>query len=340
MQTAIGLLALSGFAFPHQGQDPRFKERVDVERITLDARVLDGRGEPRLDLRPQDFRVQVDGRPVPVESAHWVAADTPYAEGLAPEDAAAVGAEPVPPGRLIVFFFQKDLHPTRTPGLIRMIREASKMLDTLHPGDRVAIASFDSHLKLWTDFTENRESVRRGIEHSVLFEDRPPEIIEGPFPSLAASFDPTAARHAATAEKGLLVLAQALGALPGAKSMVFFGWGLGRMSGPLGVRMEADYGPAAAALLAARTAVFSLDVTNADYHSLEVGLQQVARDTGGFYVRTHDFPSSAMNRLRRALQGHYVLVFERPSERRGWHRVQVDLVGISGEVLAQREYVD
>jgi VWFA-related protein len=340
MPPAISFLALGAAALLLRAQDPRFKERVDVERVLLDARVLDSNGEPRRDLKPADFRVKVDGRLVPVESAYWVDAATPFAEGLTPEEAAMVGAQPVPPGRLIVFFFQKDLHPSRTLGLMRMVHEASRMLDTLYPGDRVAVASFDSHLKLWTDFTEDRESVRRGIEHSVLFEDRAPSIAEGPFPSLAAAFDPIAARRAATAEKGLLVLAEALRELPGAKSMVFFGWGLGRMSGSLGVRMEADYGPAASMLLESRTTVFSLDVTNADYHSLEVGLKKVARDTGGFYARTHEFPTSAMKRLRRALLGHYVLVFERPPLPRGEHRVQVDLVGVSGEVLARPHYVD
>ena len=339
MTPVIGLVALGAAALLLRQQEPRFGERVDVERVLLDARVLDGRGEPRTDLKPANFRVKVDGRTVPVESAFWVDAATPYAEGLSPEDASMVGANEVPAGRLIVFFFQKDLQPTRTPGLVRMIHEASRMLGMLHPGDRVAVASFDSHLKLWTDFTDDRAIARRGIEHSVLFEDRAPEIVEGPFPSLAATFDPTAARHAATPEKGLFVLAEALRGLPGAKSMVFFGWGLGRMS-PLGVRMEHDYGPAAAALLESRTTVFSLDVTDADYHSLEVGLQQVADDTGGFYARTHDSAAGAMKRLRLALLGHYVLVFERPPLPRGAHRVQVDLVGMSGEVLAKREYVD
>lgn len=336
---AIGLLALGAVALVSSAQDPRFKERVDVERVLLDARVLDGRGEPRTNLKPADFRVRVDGRVVPVESAFWVDAATPYAEGLSPEHASLVGAAPVPAGRLIVFFFQKDLAALRTPGLIRMIHEALRMLDTLHAADLVAVASFDSHLKLWTDFTSDRESLRRAIKHSVLFEHRAPEIVEGPFPSLAAAYDPTAARHAATPEKGLLVLAEALRALTGAKSLALFGWGMGRLT-PLGVRMEADYGPAAAALLAARTTVFSLDVTEADYHSLEAGLQQVAHDTGGFYARTHDFSTSAMKRLRRALMGHYVLVFERPPLPRGAHRVQVDLVGISGEVLARPQYVD
>ncbi|HET9314734.1 MAG TPA: hypothetical protein VFQ51_04055, partial [Vicinamibacteria bacterium] len=298
-----------------------------------------GRDEPRRDLQPSNFRVKVDGRQVAVESVHWIDGATPYAEGLSPEYASSVGAPEVPRGRLIVFFFQKDLEPSRAPGLMRMMHEAARMLDTLGPDDRVAVASFDSHLKLWTDFTDDRQALRRAIRHAILLEDRPPEIVEGAFPSLAAAFDPTAAVHAATPEKGLLVLAEALRVLPGAKTLAFFGWGLGRLT-PLGVRMEADYGPAAATLLDARTTVFSLDVTDADYHSLEVGLEQVAYDTGGFYARTHDFSASAMKRLRRALMGHYVLVFERPPLPRGAHRVNVDLVGVSGEVLAKPQYVD
>jgi VWFA-related protein len=338
MPSAASLAVLAATVLM-QDQVPYVMERVDVERVMLDARILDGRDEPRRDLKPSNFRVKVDGRLVAVESVLWIDASTPYAEGLPPEHASSVGAPQVPRGRLIVFFFQKDLQPSRTPGLIRMMQEASRMLDSLHPGDRVAVASFDSHLKLWTDFTEDREALRHAIKHSILFEDRPPEIVEGAFPSLAAAFDPTAAVHAATPEKGLLVLGEALRQLPGAKTLAFFGWGLGRLT-PLGVRMEADYGPAAEALLDARTTVFSLDVTEADYHSLEVGLQQVAYDTGGFYARTHDFSASAMRRLRRALMGHYVLVFERPPLPRGAHRVDVDLVGVRGEVLAKSQYVD
>ena len=113
-----------------------------------------------------------------------------------------------------------------------------------------------------------------------------------------------------------------------------------RLTPGLGVHMEADYDEAAAALLASRTTVFSLDVTNADSHTLEAGLKKVARDTGGFYARTHDFPTSVMKRLKRALSGHYVLVFERPNVPRGTHRVQVDVVGLSGEVLARPVFVD
>jgi hypothetical protein len=81
--------------------------------------------------------------------------------------------------------------------------------------------------------------------------------------------------------------------------------------------------------------VFALDVTIADYHSLEVGLMQVAEDTGGFYAKTHIFPDAALRRMERALSGYYVLAFERPEGRSGMFRLDVGLAkGKKGEVLA------
>ena len=50
-------------------------------------------------------------------------------------------------------------------------------------------------------------------------------------------------------------------------------------------------------------AVFCLDVTDADSHTLEAGLKVTAADTGGFFVRTHLFPGQAMRRLSGALAG-------------------------------------
>jgi VWFA-related protein len=295
--------------------------------------VLGERGEPRLGLTARDFRLKIDGRVVPVESAHWVDGATPYAEGLTPSEAAAAGADAAPPGRLLVFFFQKHLERSRAPGLLRMIQEAHGLIDSLNESDRVAVVSFDSHLKLWADFTADRGALHAIVERSILFGERPPATSDGAFPSLADAF-------AGSAEKGLLVLGEALKTLPGAKSLVFFGYGMGRLEGEAGVQMTQAYELASAALLASRTTVFSLDVTNADSHSLEVGLERVAEDTGGFYAKTHQFLPGIMRRLRLALSGHYVLAFERPDLRRGAHRIEVDLVDRSADVLTKREYVD
>ena len=84
--------------------------------------------------------------------------------------------------------------------------------------------------------------------------------------------------------------------------------------------------------------MFSLDVTDADYHSLEVGLQLISEETGGFYTRTHLFPALAMRRLGGALAGSYVLFVEKPESRRRTHTIDVELTRRKGTVMARNQY--
>lgn len=317
-------------------QSPRFRDRVDVESVVLDARVVDGAGRPILGLIPRDFRLKVDGREVPVDSVTWVAEDTPPDPAIAAA-ALQAGAPSPPRGRLIVFFFQKDLESSRITGFLQMLRRAREMLDGLGEHDRVAVVSFDSHLRIWADFTADRERLRRVLDRSILFERHPILNVEPP-PSLVEHLEPAAGRRAASPETALLLIGEALEKLPGAKSLVLFGWGMGRWSPGFGVFLDHDYGPARRALVEARVTVFALDITNADYHTLEVGLEQVAEDTGGFYAKTHLFPDQALSRLEHALSGHYVLTFARPPLPRGEHEIDVRLVGRKGTVLARRTY--
>jgi VWFA-related protein len=346
---ALALIVAAPLGAGAQPPDPqiRFGERVEVERVLVEARAVDTAGMPLPGLGPKDFRLKVDGKVVPLESAHWVAAAQREPEPEPPPEGATTPAfvvtpEPVEgetaPGRLIVFFFQKDFEESRLTGLLRMQRTALSVVDDLAPGDRVAVVSFDHHLKLRLDFTSDQETLRHVIGNVVLLGD-PRYIPPGPPPSLAEHFDRERARKASSPETALLVLADALKELPGPKTMVFVGWGMGRFDARSGsVTLEHDYGPARRTLLEARVTVFCLDVTQADYHSLEVGLQQVAEDTGGFYARTHLFPAQAMRRLEAALSGHYVLTFEKPRLPPGPHRIEIDLVGHKGTVLAKSFY--
>jgi VWFA-related protein len=331
---------------------PRFADRVNVARMVVDARVLDDLGQPVLGLTAEDFSVRVDGRPARVESATWIGTNA-GAAGVEPLEAAADVTRQLPEGpqglqdpqgRLIVFLFQKDLEPTRIVGLMRMLLKAQDFLDGLTPDDRVAIVSFDSHLKIWLDFTNDRARLGRVLERGLLLE-RPAPIGEETSPvSLTRRLTQAEARRTYPIEKGLRLIGEALDALPGAKSIVLVGHGFGRY-GAGGVTMEPEYEEAVAALRDARISVFSLDTTQADYHSLEVGLQLIAAGTGGFYERTHVFPDRAMRRLAGALAGHYVLIVEPPGEsaessdvanRRSPHLVSttVKLTRRKGTVLA------
>ena len=336
---AVALATVSVRPASAQSRDTKpFTERVDVERVLLDVHVTDGMGQPIEALAKGDFVVRIDGRPARVESATWMTGAL-RSEGFmaTPDGAPALTPAPAVDGRLIVLLIQKDLEPTRILGLMRLLIEARPFFAAFTPRDRVAVLSFDSRLRIWSDFTNDLERVRALLERGILMSE-PAAPIESEGPSLIAKLDAREASDAATMEEALVLVGRALEPLPGAKSVIIFGHGFGRL-GMSGVDLASDYIEARRALRAARASVFCLDVTRADYHSLEAGLQQVAEDTGGFFERTHLFPARALNRLAGTLAGHYVLIVERPPVRKGRHRVDISVSHRGATVLA-RDFVD
>lgn len=316
-------------------EPPIFSDRVEVTLTSIAVRVLDrGSGDPLRGLGSGDFRLLVGRREVPIEAVEWVSSSAPLVDEAELAELDAAGIELPSPGKLVVFFVQADFKPSRMIGQMRTLPEAKRFLDTLGLEDRVAVVSFDSHLKLRQDFTTERERVREAFDQAMLAGDEP-WLRPGREPSLARHFDIAAAREAAVAESGLAVTARALVPLPGEKLIVFVGWGLGRF-GANGVQMIPEYDDALAALAAAKANVFALDVTDADYHSLEVGLKQVARDTGGRYLKTTYHPKAALNRLAELVAGFYRITFQAPAEAAG-ERIRIELRDRRlGEVVAPR----
>ncbi|HUR81101.1 MAG TPA: VWA domain-containing protein [Thermoanaerobaculia bacterium] len=284
------------------------QETITVERVLVDVRVTNDSGELFEDLTPADFTVKIAGKPAEVESAEFIhdtptLDDSPSTGNQQPATFRAAQAR----GRTIVLFIQTDFarEPTRTHGQLNFLRYADDMLETFAPEDRFAVFSFDSHLKFRLDLTTDRRQVLDAITDSVSIDHPPPPPVVAE-PSLAEHLDRDAMRRAAHSEKALLLVAHALKFVPGPKSMLLLGWGLGERTA-FGVRMKNDWKAARYALDAARVSIFALDTSYADYHDLEIGLATAAGETGGFYAKTHLFPGIAVQRLRRTLEGHYEL---------------------------------
>jgi VWFA-related protein len=348
---AIAWIAGGAFAAAAAAQEPErqgaVEEEVVVERVVIDAHVIGPDGNPIAGLTPDDFRVKVDGRSVILEDVEWLPGDKPENDASALVGIDTVEAErfrqDAPPGRLIVMFFQHDGSQTsRLHGLMRMAQQARAFLDTLLPTDRIAVASFDSRLKLRQDFTSDRAKIVRAINSSIRT-SAPPEPDPESKPSIARYLDQAAAKKAGTPDRAIEVLARALEPLPGGKSLVFFGWGLGStqggITGPVASESK-DYNDMVYSLARARANVFTLDVADADYHSLEDYLKQVSQLTGGRYEKTHIFPALAMELVRRTISGRYILVIVKPRGTRGDHTIEVELVGKKGYVYARQYYQD
>jgi VWFA-related protein len=344
---------------PPPPPEATFESEIDVSLLTMVVRVVDTWGKPILGLRPQDFRVHVGAREVPVAALDWIAedvaaapadavvapadlaagadlaaaAEAAFAAGLGDAPDRAIAPSPATSGRLVVVFVQADLTPVRISGQMRLRPHTRELLGTLRSDDRVAVVSFDSHLKLRQDFAADREATIRAIDEAMVFS--PERRIKPARPhSLAAHFDAAAARGAASPEQALELVGRALEPLPGEKTVLFLGWGIGRF-GSTGVTMTPDFAPAVQALRAARASVFVLDVTSADYHSLETGLQMVAGATGGAYYSTYRLPALATRTLSQAISGYYVLTLDHAALGDQQGKVKVELRDKSGTVLAR-----
>lgn len=328
---------------PAAAQDIRAQEKITVARVIVDAHITDDHGEPIRNLGPADLRLSIDGRPAEIESVDWVAETGPAREMVAaaePEKGDEVETQP-PQGRLFVFFFQTDFQraPSRIGGQMQFLPYAERFLDSLEPEDRVAVLSFDSHLKFRLDFSRDPEKIRKAIEDALKIDDPPwPGLSYSP--SLRSSLNADAARNAASSEEALFLLGNALRPIPGPKSLILFGWGLGRLSNGQ-VVMSRYYELARRTLESSRTTVFVMDISLADYHSLEVGLGKVAADTGGSYMKTHDFPTMALERLERSLQGHYEIVVKKPSDLKpGRHAIELRVPSKKRAVILARSGFD
>jgi VWFA-related protein len=292
MSIASSALLFAAAAIGASAQTPPpLIQVIDVERVIVDARVTNEAGEPILGLQRADFRVFLDDKPAAIESVDWVA-ESHDAEQF--EDAAhvanGIAPEPRSRGRRFVIFVQTDFGRAahRVYGQMAINASLEKWLAFLEPDDQTAVFSFDSHLRFRLDFSGDRAAVERAVKDSIGIGEPPPPEPSKTHP-LAPLLDARAMHDAATPEQALRVLGEALAKVPGTKSMIFFCWGLGHITNAI---HKNDYGYeyAVIALQRARVTVFSIDM--AANHSLEIGLRNVAADTGGSTRRRRPSPLS------------------------------------------------
>ncbi len=319
---------------PHVKSAPAFDEEITVKILQMAVRVVDSRGNPVLGLEPADFRVLFKGEEIPTIAADWVSSDPAHRDERLHAELAKRGIVLPPVEKLVVFFVQTGLDPSRIKGHLRTLPHAQNLVATLQPNDRAAVVSFDSRLKMWQDFTRRHDEVVAAIEQAIYFGGQPRLRGRSPQgPSLELDF--REARDAASPEKALELVGRALQPLSGEKVMVYLGWGMGRF-GRDGVTMTPDYAPAVQALNAARTSVFVLDVTDAGYHSLELGLKNVAAQTGGTYEKTSVFAEQAASRLAETISGHYLLIVDRAELPDDGGSLRIKLRGKKGRIVSDR----
>jgi hypothetical protein len=218
-----------------------------------------------------------------------------------------------------------------------MTPRASDFVAGLGLGDKVAVLVYTSHLQLRADFTDDHEAIAEMLTPQEVLRGRvEPPTASGP--SLGRHLDADDAKKAASMADALELIGEALKPIPGTKSLVFFGYALGRMSAGARITIDDGYRRAMEALSGSRTSVFSLDVTDADSHSLALGLRTIAEDTGGFYVKTHQFPDIAMKKLVRVISSYYELEIIPPPDLEDDYTIKVSLDRPRTDVYVRQDH--
>jgi len=162
--TLIPLLLLAGSLSAAQEPAPpgasvegmEIGESIDVRVVNVEAVVTDRSGQRIKGLKPNDFRLLVDGKEVPVDYF------TEIRGGAAVEVHGDVPASPVSGtvGRNLLVFV--DQSSTIQAQLDLVLRRLEEDLDQLAPGDQVALvaADRDGHLKILTDWTSDAARLR------------------------------------------------------------------------------------------------------------------------------------------------------------------------------------
>lgn len=329
-------------------------ETISVQRKTIEIRVLTERGQPLLGLREEDFILSDQQGERPILSCQWIETgqkkNTKKMQDVV-ENVSTKGTSDDLSVRKLIFFFQGDISGQRNTGILKgglHAREMIKLLNLGSPGsglrkpgqgrsgetkDLVCVFSFVSHLRLHSDWTSDPLQLEEALSDVLWNRDRiwPSDHLTH---CLEDRFDAQKGKAIASPEAALAYIGELLEGEKGIKSLFFIGWGLGRYS-QSGVQMTPNYSNAVQNLTSADVMVFSLDISQADYHSLEVGMQQVSKETGGFYERTYPFTSRSFDRVISVLVGYYLLTFEPPIQDEGYSTVgyQLKLRNKKGRIL-------
>jgi len=297
----------------------QFGETMTVVRYLVEARVTDTAGRAATDLPASEFSVTIGKARAHVEAADWNGSTRPPASGA---ETAIAGESPSnensamgsAAGRNVVFFVQTDFG--RDSGRILgqmafMANLADKVVGMLRPEDRIAVVSFDSHLKLRCDFTTDRAAALEAIRGAIAIDKPAPPVVPANGPSLFAGIDATAAKKSARAETALLLVARALRPIEGERMMFLVGWGFGDMiwgKGVGGSRLVLPRAWSDAVGLLHRDHVPVITIGTGS-GQLTLGVALTARVTGGLHTSAlAPFPEQTLTRIEGALAGYYELV--------------------------------
>ena len=166
---AQGSAARGGGAAQQGATGPLFGEEIEVRVVNVEAVVTDKKGNRVPDLKPEDFRLKVDGKPIKIDFFNEVrggqaiapAAGTP---SMIPGLPDLAPGSPVGTSYLVFIDDYFSLAPRRD----EVLRSLKDDLSHLGPEDRMAIIAFDGrHLNMLSSWSTSARELARAIDHEI-----------------------------------------------------------------------------------------------------------------------------------------------------------------------------
>ncbi len=347
----LATFALSAFA-----ADPpaaQFEDRVDVQEVLLDVLVTDRQGNVIVGLGPKDFRVTEDGKAVDLAGLTFYSNRRFLGSAAEAAQVSVSTKAPLENRYFILLFNDVRFLTIDAPGLfsqqLQAARKAQEWFGQLLPNDWVAIASFDTKLKIHTDFTRDRRILDSAITEVVEGKDPGTEWpsrvgASDSAPSLLARLPKGKALRNKTVDMydALQVLSKAAGPIIGRKNLLLFSIGFGKIS-TFGQYLPEQryYQPTERALNDANVAVYTIDLWPAGTdHTLSGALNMLAADTGGTYLFNFVSFTQPLQRVLEENNGYYLLAYksEHPAGAKGYQKVEVKVANPEFKVKAREGY--
>lgn len=340
---ALGWLALL-VSQPSLAQDElaSFDEMVEVSEVMLDVLATDADGELVRGLGKDDFVVEEDGQEVIITAVDFYS--TRYGDTTERQDE-------IPWSRYFIAFFDDQRRFSRYGSLeirqqIRASSHARRWVkEEMQPSDWMAVVRYDGKLKVYQDFSQDREALGDALGRAAVGRKPSPQRrSQTGLVSLLRNLPPsTPAGGKENIYQSIARLAEGSGFIVGRKNLLLFtlGFGVEDHTTRKVTPDERFYPHMEAMLNDHNVAVYPIDITPAGRGAKQRDfLQVLADDTGGFYDENFVGFLAPMKDVAEENSGYYLLSYQspRPAGQVGYQRLEVKSPREGIEVRARRGY--
>ena len=338
------LFAITFILFAAVTAAAQTSERIDVNAVLLDTVVTDNRGNQILGLTKDDFVVTEDGVRQTVDSVDYFSTRRLLTEN---EESAPFKVEAVREERYFIFFFDKPEQGQLFGELNRARRAVEEFIERdMGAKDLVAITGHDRALRVYSDFTSNKQQLRKALNDSAKFGTGIKKANTSG-PSIVREIgEDQISRVGGTVYEAIEALADAVRPIRARKNLVLFSAGIVEPSEDVrdGVLLNESrhYDPMISALNAANVTVYAKNLfanppTEPVFHQT---LERIADATNGEYWRNAVGYEPLLKEVEKASGGYYLITYRsnKPRGARGFQKVDVKVVNPEFRVKARAGY--